>query len=140
MPLAESKKTSFQTSACYAARASAGMSHQHLGRRYPQPRKQRRHAVPSQHRPLSRRLRSQIATVGLLLACASGLCLMGLAYLYGHALVTKEGYRRVQVGAMLRQQRELAQQWKHRQALIQSPREIEQKAQTLGMADRKSVV
>jgi hypothetical protein len=59
---------------------------------------------------------------------------MGLAYLYGHALVTKEGYRRVQIGAMLRQQRELAQQWKHRQALIQSPREIEQKAQTLGMA------
>jgi hypothetical protein len=135
MPLAaESAKTSFQQSASYAVRATIGKVHQPVLRRHQAPRRQRRQPIVTQHKPIPRRLRAQIATVGLLLACATGLCCMGLAYLYGHALVTQEGYRHVHIGAMLRQQRELAQQLRQGQALIQSPRVIEQKAQALGMA------
>jgi hypothetical protein len=92
--------------------------------------------TPSRPVPGSRsqpRQRVQTAWLLLMVCAAFASVIVGLAYLYGYALVTKEGYRRAQLKSELRQEREMAQQLKQEQALTHTPLHIEQQAHAIGM-------
>jgi hypothetical protein len=69
----------------------------------------------------------------LMVFAAFAAFLVGMAYIYGYALVTKEGYRRAHLKTMLRQEREMAQQYKQQLALTHTPMFIEKQAHSLGM-------
>ncbi len=88
------------------------------------------------------RQRGQNMAMIMMVVTAAVIVTIGLAYLSGYARLTQEGYHRAKLKGMLRQERELAQQWRQRQALITAPASIEQKAITIGMVrcdDRKTV-
>ncbi|HZO91040.1 MAG TPA: hypothetical protein VFB38_22130 [Chthonomonadaceae bacterium] len=90
-------------------------------------------ARPAPRTGVSVRPRMQTTWLILMVLTAFAFVVVGLAYLYGYALVTKEGYRRAQLKSMLRRERELAQQWKQQLALTHTPMQIEQRARALGM-------
>ena len=92
--------------------------------------------APAQSVPVSRpraRRPEQTAWMLLMVFAAFATVIIGLAYIYGYALVTKEGYRRARLKTMLRQEREMAQQWKQQLALTHTPTLIEHKARLNGM-------
>jgi hypothetical protein len=103
-------------------------------------------AVPT-HRPTSKpapqpKLRVDSAWIVFLLLASSIAFAIGLAYLWGHALEVKEGYRRVQLQRLLQHEREMDQQWRHLQAILSTPAHIEARAQARGMLradDRKTI-
>lgn len=82
-------------------------------------------------RPRQQTFQNVVLLLMLLVACmAVG---AGLAYLSGYARLTQEGYRRVKLQAQLRQAQELARQWQKTKSLVNTPREIEQRALAAGM-------
>lgn len=106
---------------------------------HPSPlRRQREGKVPA----VQTRQRGQNAAMLMMVITAAVIVTMGLAYLSGYARLTQEGYQRAKLKGMLRQQREMAQQWRQRQALMTSPVTIEQKAVRIGMVpcnDQKTI-
>ncbi len=92
--------------------------------------------TPARPVPAARpKSRQQMQTAWLLvMVCAAfASVVVGLAYIYGYALVTKEGYRRAQLKSALRQEREMAQQLKQELALTHTPLIIDRKARSIGM-------
>ena len=84
--------------------------------------------------PASRpRQREQTARMFLMIFMAAITVLCGVAYLWGQASLTREGYRHSQLQKMLMRERDMAQQWKHEQAALSTQAVIEQKAQEQGM-------
>ena len=83
--------------------------------------------------PLKPRLRLQTARLALMTVSATVLFLLGMAYLSGHAQVTREGYRRVQLLAALQRERDLAHQWEQKKTLLNTSAYIEHRARGLGM-------
>lgn len=125
----QTQATMFNSTPIYAGAGSAAPA-LHPGLRRPVPTTR-----PDDAPKPSARLRPRIQTawIGLILIVSTMTFAGGMAYLYGHALVTREGYRKAELRQELRREREVAQQWKHRQALMQTPGLIEAKARELGM-------
>jgi hypothetical protein len=69
----------------------------------------------------------------LMIFAAAVVVLCGVAYLWGQAGLTYEGYRHSRLQKMLLQERAMEQQWRHEQAAQSAPLSIEQKAKEQGM-------
>lgn len=81
----------------------------------------------------ARRTQAQTVWFVFMVVAAFWCVVTGLVFLSGHAQVTREGYRRAQLRTALRRERDLAQQWRQRDAYARTPLSIEQKARDLGM-------
>lgn len=79
--------------------------------------------------------RSRAETIQMILmVCCAGICAVaGLAYLSCYVMMTNEGYRHSKLTAMLQQETQKTQHWKHQQALVNTPDNIETQAKRLNM-------
>ncbi len=125
------------TSAAYALRGSGGLSATRS-----QPVTPPVVAPPRAVPVPAPRARSQTRLLLVMTLAAFVTVVTGLIYLSGHARITQEGYRRARLKAQLRQAQELSQQWRQRQAVVNTPASIEARALALGMirADDKQTV
>ncbi|MCS6776989.1 MAG: hypothetical protein RMJ43_11400 [Chloroherpetonaceae bacterium] len=77
--------------------------------------------------------RAQMAWIGLILIAALVCVSLGLAYLSACASVTREGYRKARLKAMLLQEQVKAQNWRELHSQVMAPTAIETRARALGM-------
>ena len=79
--------------------------------------------------------RSRGETVQLILmVCSAGFCAVaGLAYLSCYVMMTNEAYRHAKLSGLVRQETQKTHHWKHRQALVSTPDNIEKQAKILNM-------
>lgn len=77
--------------------------------------------------------RTQMAWIGLILIVALVCVSLGLAYLSACASVTREGYRRARLKAMLLQEQVKAQNWRELHSQVMAPTAVEARARSLGM-------
>jgi hypothetical protein len=79
------------------------------------------------------RQREQTYRMFLMVIAAGIAVLCGVAYLWGQASLTNEGYRHSKIQKMLLQERATEQIWRHEQAALSTQAIIERKAQEQGM-------
>ena len=83
-------------------------------------------AVPS-------RSRGETVQLFLMVCCAAFCTVAGFAYLSCYVMMTNEAYRHSKLINQVTQETQKTQHWKHQQALINTPDNIEKRAKSLNM-------
>lgn len=88
------------------------------------------------------RTRGETIQMFLMVCCAGFCATAGLAYLSCYVMMTNEAYRHSKLSALIQQETQKTQSWKHQQALVTTPDNIEKQAKTLNMVrpDEKATI
>ncbi len=71
--------------------------------------------------------------LSLMVCCAVFCTVAGFAYLSCYVMMTNEAYRQSKLSGLVRQETQKRQHWKHQQALVNTPDNIENHAKNLNM-------